>query len=217
MDEFAVMQAKVETLETTVAKLNETMDSLSKEVLSLKESSYYHDQHDKSSSVWISGLGVTKEEANDTSGRALSKRDYDLIVRPVLAAAKANKQIDVLPNLANTFSVVYRIKTGSVSNHIVEQPAPVPAHQAVIVKFASPSLRLAFLCNKKASLPTPVEADLATGFKRYSVAEDLTGTTYKKLREMVTSDLVDKVRLVDEKLYYTLPGDGTVRQVKSVY
>ena len=68
---------------------------------------------------------------------------------------------------------------GSAQATIPGQPPPLPA--PIIVKFSSPHIRLAFLLNKRASLPTVSDVDKLAGVKYYSASEDLTSPTYKKL------------------------------------
>ena len=166
MDDFSALQAKVERLETIVTSLSENMASLNKEVLSLKEQANSREQQSRSNS-------------NDTSGKVLSKRVYDSNIKPVLVAAKANKQIDVFPQQLNAISDAYRVRVGSAQATIPGQPPPLPA--PIIVKFSSPHIRLAFLLNKRASLPTVSDVDKLAGVKYYSASEDLTSPTYKKL------------------------------------
>ena len=49
------------------------------------------------------------------------------------------------------------------------------------------------------------------------MVEDLTGTNYKKLRELADSSEVDKAWSVDGRLRFIIMGDKTVRRVKSVF
>ena len=156
LDELEAVQGKVYALEQTVLSLNATVDTLNREVLVLKELTNNREQQGKSCSVRLAGLCSIEEEDNDQSGKALCKRVYDLIVRPVLVAAKTNKHIDAVPNLNNTISSAYRVRGGGGPSRIVGQPAPSPASpQAIIIKFTSPTVRMAFLRNKKANLPPP--------------------------------------------------------------
>ena len=106
MDDFSALQAKVERLETIVNSLSENMASLNKEVLSLKEQANNREQQFRSNSIRVFGLSISEEEANDTSGKVLSKRVYDAIIKPVLVAAKANKQIDVFCHSSSTPSLM---------------------------------------------------------------------------------------------------------------
>ena len=217
MDDFSALQAKVVRLETIVNDLSENVTSLNKEVLSLKEQANVREQQSRGNSIRIFGLTVNEEEAEDTSGKVLSKRVYDFLIKPVLAAAKASKQIDVLPQQFNTISDVYRVRVGKVKAAIPGLPQGPPALAPIIVKFSSPHIRLAFLRNKRASLPAVSETDKFFGVKYYSATEDLTGPTYKKMREMMDSSLVEKVWAYDGRLRFTVPGDKLVKRVKSVF
>ena len=218
MDELARLQEKVTMLETTVVVLNETVASLSKEVAELKDKSNARDQQARGHSLRLYGLGLGEEEDNSAeSGRALLKRVYDTIVKPVLAAAKANKQLEALPSLANAVSEVYRVRVGAPKQAIPGQPVEPQLPPPLIIKFASAHVRMAFLKNKKASLPPPTVSEKASGVKKYVVVEDLTAPTYKKLREMLDSGRVDKVWAMDGRLRFTVPGDKIVRKVKSVF
>ena len=85
------------------------------------------------------------------------------------------------------------------------------------MRFISPAVRLAFLKCKRASLPSPTEACKAAGTKWYTVVEDLTGPTYRKMKEMMESSLVEKVWSIDGRLRFTIPGSKTVHKVKSIF
>ena len=217
MDDFSALQAKVVRLETIVNDLSENVTSLNKEVLSLKEQANVREQQARGNSIRIFGLAVSEEEAEDTSGKVLSKRVYDFLIKPVLAAAKASKQIAVLPQQFNAISDVYRVRVGKVKAAIPGLPQDPPAPAPIIVKFSSLHIRLAFLRNKRASLPAVSETDKFFGVKYYSATEDLTGPTYKKMREMMDSSLVEKVWAYDGRLRFTVPGDKLVKRVKSVF
>ena len=218
MDELAGLQEKVTLLETAVVVLNETVASLSKEVAELKDKSNARDQQARGHSLRLYGLGLGEEEDNSAeSGRALLKRVYDTIVKPVLAAARANKQLEALPSLANAVSEVYRVRVGAPKQAIPGQPVEPQLPPPLIVKFASAHVRMAFLKNKKTSLPPPTAAERAAGITKYVAVEDLTAPTYKKLREMLDSDKVDKVWAADGRLRFTVPGNKNIGKVKSVY
>ena len=164
MDELAGLQEKVTMLETAVVVLNETVASLSKEVAELKDKSNARDQQARGHSLRLYGLGLGEEEDNSAeSGRALLKRVYDTIVKPVLAAARANKQLEALPSLANAVSEVYRVRVGAPKQAIPGQPVEPQLPPPLIIKFASAHVRMAFLKNKKTSLPPPTATERAAG------------------------------------------------------
>jgi outer membrane murein-binding lipoprotein Lpp len=189
MEELSVMQAKVMHLESTVSSLNEKVSNMEAEIRTLKDQANYRDQLPKANSVRLFGL-CSYEEDSDDSNKGLIKKIYDTIVKPVLNTAKANRQLESVPSLTNTISDVIRLKPGGttpVVGMMAQSPAPL------IVKFASNQLKVAFLRNKRNGMPAPSEQDKAAGSKYYSATEDLTGPTYKMMRAMSASDLVDKV------------------------
>ena len=216
MDEFSAVRVEVEEMRVAVSTLMETVASQGREIMSLKEQANSRDQQLRSSSVRLYGFGHAAEDATDP--RALSKRVYDSVVKPVLAVAKANKMIDVLPQLANAITEVYRVRVFTTQELIPGLPPPPPPPPApVIIKFANPAIRLAFLRCKKEHTPAPLDSDKAAGTKKYTASEDLTGPTYKMFKAMVDSPLVDKVWTVDGRLRFTVPGDKSVKKVKSVF
>ena len=223
MEELTALQIKVVELEddvrvlnNKVSDLNSTVAKLNNEMTLLKEKDNDRDQQSRGNAVRLFGLAAGEEEDATNPARALIKRVYDCIIKPVLTAAKANKQLDSVLSLANTIADAYRIRSaGKAKQAIVGQPPQAPP--PIIVKFISPAIRLAFLRNKRASLPAPSAAKIQAGVKRYSVVEDLTSTTYKKMRELADSLEVDKVWSIDGRLRYTVPGDKTIYKVKSVF
>ena len=214
VDEISAVKAEMEEMRVADGTLMETVASQGREIMTLKEQANSRDQQLRSSSVRLYGFGHAAEDATDP--RALSKRVYDSVVKPVLAAAKANKMIDVLPQLANAITEVYRVRVFTTQELIPGLPPPPPP-APVIIKFANPAIRLAFLRCKKEHTPAPLDSDKAAGTKKYTASEDLTGPTYKMFKAMVDSPLVDKVWTVDGRLRFTVPGDKSVKKVKSVF
>jgi hypothetical protein len=212
MEELSAMQAKVVHLESTVTVLSEKMLNMEEEIRTLKDQANYRDQLPKANSVRLFGL-CSQEEDSDESNKGLHKKVYDTIIKPVLTTAKANKQLETVPSLTNTISDIIRLKPSGAAPVVGMAQSPAP----LIIKFTSYQLKVAFLKNKRNGMPAPSEQDKAAGTKRYSATEDLTGPTYKMLRAMSASDLVDKVWSIDGKLRYTVPGDKTIYKVKSVF
>ena len=125
MDEFSAVRAEVEEMRVAVGTLMETVASQGREITILKEQANNRDQQLRSSSVRLYGFGHAAEDDDDP--KTLAKRVYDSVVKPVLVAAKAGKMIDVLPQLPNTISEVYRIRYSTSQDPIPGQPPPPPA------------------------------------------------------------------------------------------
>jgi FtsZ-binding cell division protein ZapB len=221
MEEFTALQEKVVTLETTVTTMQatvttmaSTITTLQAEVSSLKEQANYREQQSKANAVRIFGLSTSDDDMEE-GGKPLIKKIYDTIVKPVLVAAKSNRQLESVPTAHNVITEVIRLKQTSPQAIPGQQQSSLPP--PLIVKFSSQHLKVAFMRNKRMNMPTPGESDRAAGVKRYSAMEDLTGPTYRLFKQMTASDLIEKVWTVDGKLRYTVPGDSTIRRVKSVY
>ena len=159
VDEISAVKAEMEEMRVAVGTLMETVASQGREIMTLKEQANSRDQQLRSSTVRLYGFGHAAEDTGDP--KALSKRVYDCVVKPVLAAAKANKLIDVLPQLSNTITEVYRVRVFSTQEPIPGQPPPLPA--PIIIKFANQATRLAFLRSKKEHMPAPLDSDKAAG------------------------------------------------------
>ena len=130
MEELTALQIKVVELEddvrvlnNKVSDLNSTVAKLNNEMTLLKEKDNDRDQQSRGNAVRLFGLAAGEEEDATDPARALIKRVYDCIVKPVLTAAKANKQLDSVPSLSNTIADAYRIK-GKARQVIVGQPPP---------------------------------------------------------------------------------------------
>jgi hypothetical protein len=201
MSALVKSQEKVVVLEKKVTKLENTVSTLVKEVHTLKDQINGREQQSRGCNLMLFGLS-TSEDDN------LIKKVYDKIVKPVLTAAK-NKGEGV-PTLPNTLVDAFRVRVNS-SKNAQQKPPPV------IFKFVNPSIRLAFLKAKKEHMPSPAEADKSLGTKKYVVVEDLTGPTYKKLKELQAEERVDKAWSIDGRLRFTLKNDQQIRKVKSVY
>jgi hypothetical protein len=199
-------QQKIEELEKENSTKRTTISTLSREVYSLKNSCNRRDQLLLSNSIRIFGVSIGDDEPNATDGgKALASKIYDKILKPVLVAAKIKGT-----NASNVIETCYRAGKPSTDK---ARPPPV------VVKLCSQALRLAILRNKKDGLSPPSEADQRAGIKRYSVAEDLTGDTFKCLRALSADPRVAKVWTIDGYLRFTLVDDssGSVKRVKSVY
>jgi hypothetical protein len=182
---------KIEELEKENATMRTTISTLSREVHSLKNSSNRREQLLLSNSIRIFGVSIGDDEPNATDGgKALAGKIYDKVLKPVLLAAKIKGT-----NASNVIESCYR--AGKPSS---DKSRPPP----VVVKLCSQALRLAILQNKKDGLVPPSEADQRAGIKRYTVAEDLTGDTFKCLRALSADPRVAKVWTIDGHLRFTL-------------
>jgi hypothetical protein len=180
---LADSQAKVAQLETKVS-------ALEKEVRRLKESSNDRDQAAKSCSLRLFGYKI-----------------YDKIIKPCLNAAKANGEIQTVPQFTTAIDKIYRV--GKSTNNA--RPAPI------IITFASEAIRLAVLRNKRTSLPTPLVSERDAGIRRYMLVEDLTPANYNLLKQLHNCEEIEKVWSIEGRIRFKKRGQNTVYKVKSVF
>jgi hypothetical protein len=193
-------QAKVAILETKVT-------SLEKEVKRLKESSNDRDQATKSCSLRLFGYATSEEETASDGGRVFQNKLYDKIIKPCFNAAKANRELQTVPQFSTAINKIYRV---GKSTHIA-RPAPI------IITFASETFRMAVLKNKRTSLPTPLVSERDAGIRRYMLVEDLTPANYNMLKQLHNCDEIEKVWSIEGRIRFKKCGQNTVYKVKSVF
>ena len=77
---------------------------------------------------------------------------------------------------------------------------------------------MAVLRHKRRNLPSPTGAEKSRGTIKFAIAEDLTGPTYRKLRELQKREEVNRAWTIDGRFRFTLADDPlTIRRVKSVF
>ena len=142
-------------------------------------------------------------EADDNNA-GLRSRVYDSILKPLLTAAKAAKDLSSVPQMATVIEACFRpLNTSSTDSEI-------PPH--VIIKVSSRAIKIALLKNRK-HMPKP----LTTDSKRFILVEDLTPATHKVLTALSKSKAAGKIWTIDGVIKYTLEGQSTVRTVKSIF
>ena len=104
----------------------------------------------------------------DDNNAILRARVYDTILKPLLTAAKAAKDLPSVPQMATVIEACFRPLNTAVLN------PTGPPH--VIIKVSTRPIKIALLRNRK-SMPKPLSTDI----KRYSLVEDLTPASHKML------------------------------------
>ena len=192
-----------------IAKLVEDVKCLNKEVKELKMHLNYRDQQGRGKSLRLFGVPLTPEEANSgpEAYKALAKRLYE-VLKPVLTAAKNKGELDTVPQIHNVVEDCYRVGRFDLKN-----PPPI------IINFVNKRVRMAVLRFKKANLPAPSDDEKKSGAVRFSLVEDLTGPTYKKLRELQLDERVERAWTMDGSIRFISTGDktNTIKRVKSVF
>ena len=196
--EIALLVNRVNVLETTVASQKSTIEALTADVRSLKDIVNHHEQQSRASSLRILNFPGSGDET------ALASKVYDRLFKPILAAAKAKGELTTLPQVGNTIEEIYR--AGKFAAGANKPPPPI------VVKLASPTIRMALLRNKRLSTPPPAE-----GAKRMVITEDLTPATHKRYRELISDDRVEKGWTINGGILLVKKSDKSVVKVKSIY
>ena len=137
---------------------------------------------------------------------ALRARVYEVVLKPLLTAAKAAKEITSVPQMATVIDSCFRPFNASATS------SKGPPH--VIIKVTSKPLKLAILRQKKNMVKLTTSPD---GDKRFILVEDLTQDTHKVLTALSKSKAVDKVWTIDGTIKFTREGQIGTRTVRSVY
>jgi hypothetical protein len=195
--------------EKRVSKLESTVEALSKELMAIKTLVNGREQELKSNTIRLIGVPIMEEEKASTDAKFLAKKVYTKILTPVLNAAKLKGHLtEKVPTLDNAITDCFRVGPAS---------AAVGSSPPIVIKLSSPSYRVAIMKSKKDSTPAPSDADKALGAKRYLISEDLTPPTFKKLRELQSSEEVLKAWTVNGRIHLIPRGSNNIFKVPSVF
>ena len=198
METLLAKVEKVDVLEEKVEMLEKKIETMERE---LRGSLNDREQYARSWSVRISGLEVIRaEEEKLGRDRAVMKKTYGKIFKPILQVAKDNGDIESIPSYYNLLENGHKLLVSKGSKGSFVPP--------LIVRFSSRYMRNTVLRNKR-HMPRPTDAEVAAGVKKYFVFEDLTKTTYVNMKKMMGDDRVEKVWTIDGKLHYILRHDIT--------
>ena len=140
----------------------------------------------------------------DDNNAILRARVYDTILKPLLTAAKAAKDLPSVPQMATVIEACFRPLNTAVLN------PTGPPH--VIIKVSTRPIKIALLRNRK-SMPKPLNTDI----KRYILVEDLTPASHKMLTALSKHKDVGKVWTIDGYIKFSMVGREGVMAVKSVF
>lgn len=189
-----------------VDKLQEKVVSLEKELMVAKESLNDREQYSRNWSVRIFGLSVTKEEEEKLGkDRAVMKKAYDKVLKPILQAAKDAGSIESVPS-----SYYNLLENGhALRPRHDPQGGKKPGSPSFIVRFSSRFMRNVVLRHKKDHMPRPTTAEVAAGVSKYSMYGDLTQVNFRRLRSMIEDERFAKCWSVDGKVRFILQNDPT--------
>ena len=234
-EKVAKLETRADATEAAISSLRDELHfvktrmggdiiNLQSELTSVKETLNARDQQARYRSIKLSGLPISEEEAGTSDAdlpKLLSKKVYERILSPILAAAKEKKEIDAIPTMARCIEEIYRTKSwhNPKTSSTPGAPSEPPAPPTIIIKFFSPAIRLAILRNKRDNTPAPNAIERKAGSVGFFISEDLTPLTFKLLRDLQRQQSVDKAWTVDGRIRYVRTGDADrkVYKVKSIF
>ena len=204
------VKVEVNDLRFVVDTHGDRLLALERDMQQQKDIANVNQQQLRSLTLRLLNFPVTSGEASDNYA-GLRSRVYDTVLKPLLVAAKAAKDLPSVPQVTTVVEACFRPFNATVAGgDQADQEDSPPPH--VIIKISSRLIKIALLKNRK-SLPKPVDADS----KRLILVEDLTPATHKVLAAISKSKAATKVWTIDGTIKFTMPDDPTVRTVKSVY
>ena len=201
----SIVEVKVEVnaLQYDVAIHNDRISALERDMLEQKDMANRQQQQLRSLTLRIFNFPESPDETADNNS-GLRTCVYDTVLKPLLTAAKAAKELTSVPQMATVVEACFRPLNISNKNQ------SGPPH--VIVKVSSKLFKVALMKNRK-HLPKPPDKDT----KRIMLVEDLTPVTHKMFTAIAKARDMGKVWTIDGNIKFSLEGKTTVQSVKSVF
>jgi outer membrane murein-binding lipoprotein Lpp len=209
------LTAKVDVIEKkldTIEALQGNVNNLRTEVDKMKIDVNAIEQDSKACLVRVSGLSVSDAEMQQHGyEKAIIKKVYDKLVKPILSAAKNNGDIDSVPTMLNVIEQGYIASRGAKD----KQGRALPP--ILGVRFTNRYLRNTVMRLRRDHMPSPSDAEKTAGIQRYYISEDLTVDAARKVKELRENEKVDRVWTIDGRIRFTLKGDSAIIKLSSPY
>lgn len=194
----------VEELQRSVTSLRVEVDKTQKKVNEL-------DQDSRACLIRITGLSVSEAEMRQSGyERAIMKKTYERLLKPILNAAKTAGDLDSVPVLLNV------LEQGYVAGKPVVDRQGRTLPPVINVRFTNRYIRNTVMRYKREHIPAPTAAEAASGVTRFTITEDLTQINARLLKEVRENDKVARAWSVDGRIRYTLKADmNTVKKYPS--
>jgi hypothetical protein len=210
--ELVAKTAEVDLLNGKVTVLEEKVNKQEKEIVELKHHATMAEQATRGSAIRIFGLFPQREDVEALGeAKAVAKKAYERVIKPILQAAKTKGAIDAVPQLNTCVETAFAAGKAAVDAQGRSLPPPV------VVIFNNKAIRDVVMRHKKANIPAVSAAEKAAGINRLVVVEDLVPVIHKKMKEMMGNDAFDKVWSINGHIRFTVPGDNSVHRVPSPF
>ena len=192
----------VMNLKYDVAEHHDRLAALERDMLEQKDVSNQQQQQLRALTLRLLNFPVIPGEGDDNNA-GLRARVYDTVLKPLLVAAKAAKDLATVPQMATVIEACFRPFNAAANPN---------SDSGVIIKLTSRPIKIAIMKQKKNHLPKPSGDD-----KRFILVEDLTPATHKMLTSIVKAKVFEKVWTIDGVIKYTVEGQEGIKTVKSVF
>ena len=197
------MRAQLAARDLQVEQLDKESKRQRDEITDLKSQLNTIQQGERSCNLRVLGLDVPAEDiAALGPSKAIMKKVYDRLIKPVLVAAKAKNVLDTVPKIDTVLASAHM--AGKPIRDAQGRTLPAP----IIVKFQSPELRNVVLKHKKASLPEPSAAERAAGIRKFLLAEDLTKANLDLFKRLIDDKRIGTVWTIGGCARFVLADDA---------
>jgi hypothetical protein len=219
------MLEKLTFLTTKILDMEEAMKAISKEngalkttvknqedqIASLKDELNSREQYARSWSARI--LNIQLEPGRETDTRYVMDTVYKKLLLPILEGAKGTKEITHIPTCDALLETA----------HILPGKGP---NKPIITRFFSRYWRGVVFRNRREFCPktenttsTNTRSSAASSRSRpaYSIFEDLTGITFRQLKEFKKSEQVQSAWTVNGVIKLKLTNSDTIHKVSSIH
>ena len=197
------VREEVKNLSFDVANHDDRIAALERDMREQKDMANFQQQQLRSLTLRLMNLPVSADESIDNNS-GLKARVYDTILKPILTAAKAAKDLPSVPQMSTILEACFRPFNATSTQ------SSGPPH--VIIKVSSKLFKVALMKNRK-HLPKPSSST----DKALFLVEDLTLATHKMMVAVSKAKQTEKTWTVDGNIKFTLTGNPTVHTVKSVF
>ena len=198
---IGLVKEDVKNLQYDVAEHHDRLAVLERDMQDQKDVSNQQQQQLRSLTLRLLNFPVVTGEYEDNNA-GLRTRVYDVILKPLLVAAKAAKDLSSVPQAATVIDACFCPFNAAANTEGPPQ---------VIIKVSSKPIKVAILKQRK-NLPKPTGQD-----KKYILVEDLTPASHKMLTAISKSKMAEKVWTIDGAIKYTIAGQQGIKTVKSVF
>ena len=195
-----------------IAALQRSVHMVTEEVNTVKKQINEVDQESRGSCIRIMGLNITEAELEGGQEKAIMRKAYDKLIKPILSAAKTKGDIDSVPIMHNLLE-----QGRFVSKPFVDKKGRT-LPPVCLVRFSNRYMRNTVMRLKKEHMPDPTDAEKAAGISRFVFVEDLTQVNAKKLKEFRDNQHIERAWTVDGRIRFTAVGDvNNVRRLASPF